>query len=378
MTAESLTKIFTSKKCEFSFAPENSRWLKELKASVPLQPEHLWILSSGTHRTKSVKAIAHKKEGFLLAAESANSHLQVTNKDVWLNILPTYHVGGLAIHARAFLSGSKVIEPKMLKWDPKLFCDILQKSKATLTSLVPTQVFDLVEANLPVPMCLRAVVVGGGALNETLYAKARGLGWPLLPSYGMTECGSQVATAKVSSLGGSGFPSLQPLQHIELKLAEQKIFIRSPAVCDWICTLHEEGFRTLEWAAPTGWLKTEDLGEMGPFGLKVLGRQGDLIKILGVLVNVADLESRIRILAVELGLKGQMAVVPFLDLRREHALMLVTDGEPLFSQWSLLRKRLHEKFGGPEKISTLCWVPQIPTSSLQKIKRQELLGLLSF
>ena len=42
-------------------------------------------------------------------------------------------------------------------------------------------------------------MTGGGALDPSLYKQARDLGWPLLPSYGLTECGSQVATASLSS-----------------------------------------------------------------------------------------------------------------------------------------------------------------------------------
>ena len=36
---------------------------------------------------------------------------------------------------------------------------------------------------------------GGGAVSDELYRDARALGWRVLPSYGMTECCSQVATA---------------------------------------------------------------------------------------------------------------------------------------------------------------------------------------
>ena len=63
------------------------------------------------------------------------------------------------------------------------------------SSLVPAQVLDLVRAGLRPPPVLRAIVVGGGAISAELYRDARALGWPVLPSYGMTECCSQIATA---------------------------------------------------------------------------------------------------------------------------------------------------------------------------------------
>lgn len=377
MGALLIAGIFTSKKCEFVFSDENRHWIESLKNNVPIRSEHLWILSSGTGRAHSAKVIAHRKEGFLLAAENANAHLNVTNKDIWLNILPTYHVGGLAIHARSFLSGSKVIEPKMAKWDARKFCDLIRSSGATLTSLVPTQIFDLVHQNLPVPMCLRGVVVGGGALSERLYQQARDLGWPLLPSYGLTECASQVATASLESLGAHKFPELKLLPHIQLKIVDRKIQIHTVAMADWVCVLRQDGSRTLEMAAPYGWLKTEDLGTLQRFGLKVLGREGEFVKVLGTLVNLPDIEERVLAVSSGLGFKGLIAIVPVADERREHSLMLVLEDPDKFGMWNKLRSECNQVLSGPERLSTIAWVQKIPVSSLKKIKRQELLALLS-
>src|SRR5207253_1068669 len=99
---------------------------------------------------------------------------------------------------------SKVV--KGGEWNPARTVKKWKDRKVTLTSLVPTQVFDLVSANLTAPKNLRAAVIGGGALDPSLYLKARELGWALLPSYGLTECASQVATASLDSLGKKEFP----------------------------------------------------------------------------------------------------------------------------------------------------------------------------
>ena len=64
----------------------------------------------------------------------------------------------------------------------------------THTSLVPTQVHDLVKADLRAPETLKAIVVGGGHLDAATGRLARTLGWPVLASYGMTEAASQIAT----------------------------------------------------------------------------------------------------------------------------------------------------------------------------------------
>ncbi len=80
------------------------------------------------------------------------------------------------------------------------FAEEMNEGAVTLTSLVPTQVHDLVQCALACPPSLRAVVVGGAELDPVLGERARELGWPVLQSYGMTEAASQVATASLASL----------------------------------------------------------------------------------------------------------------------------------------------------------------------------------
>ena len=139
-----------------------------------------------------------------------------------MHSLPDFHVGGLGIWARAYLSGAAVVDFKQAhpgKWQSQAFYQYIQQVKGTLSALVPAQIYDLAALECPAPSSLRAVIVGGGALLPGLYERAVALGWPLLPSYGLTECGSQVATAALESWQQKE-PSLQLLPH--LKGCEQK------------------------------------------------------------------------------------------------------------------------------------------------------------
>ena len=67
---------------------------------------HVFLLTSGTTAASvtDLKWVALKKEAFLASAESVNQHLQSDSRDVWIHTLPTFHVGGLGIWARAALS----------------------------------------------------------------------------------------------------------------------------------------------------------------------------------------------------------------------------------------------------------------------------------
>ncbi|HET8773411.1 MAG TPA: AMP-binding protein, partial [Thermoanaerobaculia bacterium] len=105
--------------------PEEER--RRLESLVVDLPGHVWLSTSGT--TGALKLTALSKRALLASAAAVNRHLQSDDRDVWLCVLPTFHVGGLGIYARAFLSGARVVTSG---WEG-----------VTLASLVPAQVSDL-------------------------------------------------------------------------------------------------------------------------------------------------------------------------------------------------------------------------------------------
>ncbi|HUR79400.1 MAG TPA: AMP-binding protein, partial [Thermoanaerobaculia bacterium] len=259
-----------------------------LESFVTPLPGHLWLSTSGT--TGALKLTALSKRAMLASAAAVNRHLQSDANDVWLCVLPTFHVGGLGIYARAFLSGARVVTEG---WDG-----------VTLASLVPAQVSDLVRAGTRAPDSLRAVVIGGGALSSSLYEQARALGWPVLPSYGMTECCSQVATATLDS------PELVLLDHIEARIEDDgRLALRGAALFTGYST--EDGFVDPKI---DGWFITEDVASIAGRVLRVEGRRGDFVKIGGESVDLSRLD---RILA-DLGADAAVIAIP--DERLGHVI----------------------------------------------------------
>lgn len=346
-----------------------------MRTRTPHEKGLLWLLSSGTQSVDQVKAIALTFEAFKNSARAVNEHLDARKSDRWLITLPTYHVGGLSILTRAYLSHSKFEYLK--KWDALKFAQSVLDYKITLTSLVPTQVHDLVDGNMMCPVGLRAVVVGGGSLDPAIYRKARELGWPLLTSYGLTECCSQVATASLKSLERRDYPQLQVLPHVELELREQRIFLRSRSVCKWIAKGDREGQFTLEDPLRNGWLPTEDLAEWDRRGLKLLGRRDDVVKILGVLVPVQQVEHEARAFFQNKGFKGDIAIVAVAGGREENRLILVTDSQSSLREWESQLKVFNDKVPGPQRIKQFAWVARIPRGELGKVNRNALVESLS-
>lgn len=346
--------------------------IRELRRRCPRDKNLVWILSSGTQSVNQVKAIALTRAAIEISARAVNAHLRARRSDRWLMALPASHIGGYAIEVRARLVGAQTFRLK--KWSVQDFTFAIERHRITLTSLVPTQVHDLVRAGLFAPKTLRAVVVGGGALEPELYRQARGLGWPLLPSYGLTECASQVATAPLDSLKTSDFPDLQILKHVQMRTDEGRVSLRSKAICVFVATMNSEGQFTLEVPTHSGWLRTSDLGEIRGAHFHPQGRGDETLKISGVLVSLLQVEHELRALTRDL--PGNLAVISWPHPRLGAELMAVTDTPASLKEWERRLREYNRQARGPWRVPALCWVPQLPVTELGKIKRAELRAYL--
>lgn len=269
------------------------------------------------------KWVQFQREALLTSAEMVNDHLDVSDEDVWMLALPAYHVGGFGVAARAFAAGS-AMRRFAGKWQPSRFAAELGDAGVTLTSLVPTQVHDLVAGAVRAPASLRAVVVGGGALDEKTGQTARDLGWPVLQSYGMTETASQVATASLASLqAGYCGRELSVLSGWECRsVSDGRLQVRGPALCDGYLSLRDGGMYLEPAASRDGWFTTSDIVDLNGRLLTVRGRVDRRLKILGEFVNLDVIERDLR---AALDPQGGLFVVALPDERRGWRLVPVLE-----------------------------------------------------
>lgn len=320
-------------------------------------PAHIWLATSGTSsKDSSIKWVALSKQAFLTSAQAVNQHIGSSKEDIWLNPLPLFHVGGLSIFARAYLSGAKV--ETLPKWDPKR----LVETKATLTSLVPAQVFDLIELKIPSPPSLRAIFVGGGALSDSLYEAACNLGWRLMPTYGMTECASQVATA---SLCGR---ELQILPHIHCTLSEEGLLqIKSESLLTGYLEISPDKF---VWRDPKqeGMFTTEDKCILEGNTLRFSGRIHDWIKIGGENVCLFHLEQHFE----RLKPIGCDAVLFASKDERLGAIIVAAVARKDSGAIEPLLEKFNETVMPYEKIRKVHIVEEIPRNALGKVVKKGL------
>lgn len=281
---------------------------------------HFGVFSSGTSTT-GLKAYVHSRSALESNARAVNEFFQLTASDTWALSLPDYHIGGLQVLLRAKLSGAAVVDAR--GWEPQRWAETLRRSSAVITSIVPTQLYDLLENRTPVPPALRYLIVGGDFLSPALEKKARSAGWPVLRTFGMTEVGSQIASAK------PGKSDLEVLSIHELKVTEeQHLAIRSPALFAFECRKLEAWKVTpaKELIDADGFYLTQDTARIDGNSILPLGRSGDSFKSGGHLIRLGDLRANLQSILLAGGLFGRAEIHLLPDARKGKKIVLVHEG----------------------------------------------------
>lgn len=335
---------------------------------------HVLFETSGTAGVP--RWIALSKNALRASAAAVNRHLGVTDRDCWGLALPLRHVGGFGVAARAFDAGCR-LECFSRRWDAGAFACWLDDARVTLTSLVPTQVHDLIRAGLRAPSGLRAVVVGGGRLDETAGRAARVLGWPVLASYGMTEAASQIATQPPDAIHDIYQPvpiPLLPVWRAELS-ADGLLEIAGPALFSGVL-VKEDGAWTFSPRVGE-WHRTRDRVLLEGALLTPAGRADLMVKVLGELVDPEEIErALIGRTGGALG-PGCCVVVALPDERAGHALVPVFDAA---ADRDAVRAALaaHESSAaGPWRLGRPVFLTDFPRGALGKPRRMEVAALVA-
>jgi O-succinylbenzoic acid--CoA ligase len=352
---------------------DKERFQLILKAAA--WPSHIWLSTSGS---SALKWVGLSKHALLTSAAAVNRHLESSKEDRWVNALPSFHVGGLGIWARAYLSGAKVYDFKQVypgKWSPEEFFNFLVHVRGTLTSLVPAQLYDLVTLGWKAPTNLRAVIIGGGALLHSLYEQATILGWPLLPSYGMSECASQVATAALESWNHKKMPSLQLLTHLQGCTQDGRLCFAGPSLLSAYAYFEDSKIQFVD-PKSNGWFKSEDCGSIHHRHVNILGRADEILKVGGENVDLARLETHLQTLRMHMRVIPEVVLIGMGDDRLGHTIHLASDS-PNTAEIAPLIQQFQQTVLPFERIRKVYLLKQLPRTSLGKILRGELRVLIN-
>lgn len=149
------------------------------------------VATSGSGGTPKIVPLTY--ENIVSSVRASRERLGNDSRDRWLLCLPLSHVGGLSIVWRSLEAGGVIA---VTPFDPT--GEMIEVLKPTITSMVPTMVHRLLENNPSAIASVGTVLVGGAALAPSIWSRASSSGVRLVPTYGMTEAGSQIATLSTS------------------------------------------------------------------------------------------------------------------------------------------------------------------------------------
>jgi O-succinylbenzoic acid--CoA ligase len=257
------------------------------------------IHTSGTSGKPKGAVLTH---GSILASAIANEkRIPLSDADRWLCVLPLYHVGGLSLLFRAAHSGFTV--DLYSRFDVTTIDTALCTGDVTLISLVPTMLYRLLrEGNPAAWRNLRFVLLGGAAASQELLALARQSGVRVATTYGMTEAGSQVATALPDLAEQKPGTVGKPLDGVQVKIVDDtRKAVGSGqygeiAICGEILMReYDNQPQATTHSLQNGWYFSGDIGYLDADGdLFLVQRRSDLIVTGGENVYPAEVEAVLR------------------------------------------------------------------------------------
>lgn len=326
----------------------------------------LWLFTSGS--TGSPKCVPVSERQIRTAAEAFRPVFKPESGGAWLLALPLHHAGGLGVvmrslqwHGAVWLAESR---------DASALAALLaRESRIRTASLVATQLQRILLAGGDEAVgALRAVLLGGGPVPETLHARIRARSLPVWSGYGMSETFGAIAWADLRSVERPDQVG-RPHPGCEMRVVDGEIQLRGQQVFEG----YRDGAHYPNPFTTDGWFRTGDAGELDASGaLRVLARRTDLILTGGENVRPAVVEEALEALdGVErAGVAGVpdpewgQRVVALVQWRGEAAWGAQTERELM----GAIKGRLapHEV---PKRIEA---VEALPLSGLGKIRREAL------
>jgi fatty-acyl-CoA synthase len=310
--------------------------------------------------------------------------------DVYMPITPMFHVHAWGIPYVATMLGIKQVYPG--RYEPDMLCHLIKEEKVTFSHCVPT----ILQMVLAAPSAQGhdfsglKIIIGGSALNRSLYETAKTRGIQLTAAYGMSETCPLISCAHINDELFAGSEDERttyrikagvPVPLVEAAImsadgsllpadgeSQGELVLRAPWLTQGYFREPEKGAELWQH----GWLHTGDVATIDDFGfIDIRDRIKDVIKTGGEWISSLELEDLIsRHPAVR-----EVAVVGVVDPQwgeRPFALLVLRDGQaldvrglkehlkPFVEQGSI------NKWAIPSQIALVTEVPKTSVGKLDK------------
>jgi len=260
-----------------------------------------------------------KSKGVVLSHKNVYSHalctideLRLKDTDIWLHAAPLFHLADAwATWAITLVGGSHVM---VSDFDPKKVCESIEKQKVTLTNLVPTMYYRLVnspEVDKYNYSSLRVLMSGGAPISPHLVKRIiETFKCDYIQTYGMTET-SPFLTMSILKDHLRSLPHEEQLRYksttgrkfkgVELKVVNEKgeevnpnnievgeIIVTGDSITKGYWKLPQETEKVFK----NGWLYTGDMAVINEEGyVTIVDRKDDMIITGGENVYSIEVEN---------------------------------------------------------------------------------------
>lgn len=333
-----------------------------------LHPD-LALLLSTSGSTGSPKLVRLSHANLQSNAESIAGYLDIGEDDRAITTLPMSYCYGLSVINSYLLRGASLVLTGLSVVDT-CFWELFRRHRVTSFAAVP-YTFELLDrvgfADMELPS-LRYITQAGGRLApatvERYAEQGRRRGWELFVMYGQTEATARMAYLPpglaASRPGAIGIPvpggsfRIVPVPGLE----EGELVYTGPNVM----LGYAESPEDLALGRTVHELRTGDLARLDSSGLyEVVGRRSRFVKIVGLRVDLGQVE---RILA-DLGMEAACAGT-------DEGLVVAVKGS---NDLQLVAKVLAQGIGLPRASLEVCGVPEIPRFASGKVDYQGILAI---
>ncbi|MDP8011302.1 MAG: long-chain fatty acid--CoA ligase [Thermoplasmata archaeon] len=307
-----------------------------VESSEPIDPPDIdektiatLFYTSGTTGLPKGVTFSHRKlilhaQG--LAMSISYSPLNITEKDVFLGLVPMFHVHSWGVPYLAIMTGKKYVLPG--RYDVKKILEMIKNEHVTFSHMVPSILYMILTYH-EIEQYAKylngwKVIIGGAALPKGLAKMAKSFGITTVGAYGMSET-CPLLTAALFTDGMQNLPEEEkfdymistgkPAKLVNLRIVDSnykdvpwdnktigEIIVRAP----WLTDEYYKDPEKTEELWKDGWLHTGDLAVVDSGGyIHIVDREKDAVKSGGEFIPSLILENIIS----EIPEVGEVAVI---------------------------------------------------------------------